>query len=174
MRTYWNKQGKHQAEYERLWTKLVPDCDMASTVHGELLRCMGRLSHDRNNNSGCNFDMRNMVYAAYTLASAWREEIREQLCHPDDLEDWIKAYESHVRSGRSYVPKEWQVDQAFENIFDAVVEIVIEKDAACCCEPRRTKRPAKKKKTGKKKAKKVLKKKAKKKKSGKTDNYFDE
>ena len=41
--TYWNRNGKHQATYNKLWDELVPLSGPAKTKEGELLRAMSRL-----------------------------------------------------------------------------------------------------------------------------------
>ncbi len=41
--TYWNRNGKHQATYNKLWDELVPPTGPAKTKEGELLRAMSRL-----------------------------------------------------------------------------------------------------------------------------------
>lgn len=51
--SYWNSTGIYQKEYNIL-TKLVPDMGEANTMHGEMIRCVGRLYHDFCNNGNCN------------------------------------------------------------------------------------------------------------------------
>jgi len=47
--TYWNGQGKYQAEYNRL-AELMPAMGAADTVAGELIRAASKLGHDFYNN----------------------------------------------------------------------------------------------------------------------------
>lgn len=47
--TYWDRQGLHQAEYDRL-TGLMPAMGKADTVAGELVRAVSRLGYDFYNN----------------------------------------------------------------------------------------------------------------------------
>lgn len=51
--SYWNSTGIYQKEYNDL-TKLVPDMGEANTMHGEMIRCVGRLYHDFCNNGNYN------------------------------------------------------------------------------------------------------------------------
>lgn len=51
--TYWNRKGIYQNEYDNL-KKLVPYSGEADTVHGEMLRCVGKLYYDYFNNGNCN------------------------------------------------------------------------------------------------------------------------
>ena len=52
--SYWHKNGAYQKEYVSLWDELVPRQDEAKTVHGELIRSLGRLQHEYCNNGNCN------------------------------------------------------------------------------------------------------------------------
>lgn len=52
--TYWQNNGKHQAAYDELFAKLVPDQGKAETAHGEVLRLASNLYYELYNNGGCN------------------------------------------------------------------------------------------------------------------------
>jgi hypothetical protein len=52
--SYWGGNGAYQKEYDSLWVELVPSQGEAKTVHGELIRSLGRLQHDYCNNGNCN------------------------------------------------------------------------------------------------------------------------
>ena len=47
--TYWNKQGKFQAEFDRL-VELMPIMGSCDTVAGEMIRSVSRLGYDLYNN----------------------------------------------------------------------------------------------------------------------------
>ena len=47
--TYWNDNGKHQAEYKRL-IELMPGSGASTVVAGELIRAVSRLGYDLYNN----------------------------------------------------------------------------------------------------------------------------
>ena len=51
---YCNNNGAYQDLYDSMWKSLVPESDIASTMHGELIRCIGRLYYDFCNNGNCN------------------------------------------------------------------------------------------------------------------------
>lgn len=44
------------SEYERLWCELVPPSRHADTVHGELIRCVGRLTDEAYRNGNLNWN----------------------------------------------------------------------------------------------------------------------
>ena len=56
--TYWNRNGKYQAEYDELEKlNLVPNEGRATTYHGELLRCLNNIYYDAYNNGWVNLDL---------------------------------------------------------------------------------------------------------------------
>jgi hypothetical protein len=52
--TYWNNQGKHQKAYQELTNDLMSAHGKADTLHGELLRALGKIYYDYYNNGMCN------------------------------------------------------------------------------------------------------------------------
>lgn len=52
--SYWNHHGAYQEQYEILTAKMVPFRGASSSVHGELLRGVGRLFYEYCNNGNCN------------------------------------------------------------------------------------------------------------------------
>ena len=52
--SYWNNNGAYQEEHDRLWEELVPASGSAPTIHGELIRAVGRLFYEFCNNGNCN------------------------------------------------------------------------------------------------------------------------
>jgi hypothetical protein len=53
-KSYWNHEGAYQNIYDYLYENLVPSSGNAPTIHGELIRCVGRLYYDYCNNGNCN------------------------------------------------------------------------------------------------------------------------
>jgi len=49
-KTYWNNQGKFQAEYDRMVEELMPASGNCATVAGEMIRSVSRLGYDFYNN----------------------------------------------------------------------------------------------------------------------------
>lgn len=52
--TYWNKKGKYQDDFDRLYKELVPEFGESDTLNGEILRISSYLYYDFFNNGGCN------------------------------------------------------------------------------------------------------------------------
>jgi len=53
-KSYWAGNGAYQKEQDKLYKELVPDNGEAPTVHGEMIRAIGRLFYDFCNNGNCN------------------------------------------------------------------------------------------------------------------------
>ena len=51
---YWNGEGKHQEEYDRLYAELVGSSGSSETLNGELIRAASRLCHENFNNGNSN------------------------------------------------------------------------------------------------------------------------
>jgi hypothetical protein len=64
---YWNKKGRFQKLYNRLWDRLVPAKGDAPSHHGQLLRYASRIYHDIYNNGGGNLDNQFFRQAASVL-----------------------------------------------------------------------------------------------------------
>lgn len=54
MKTYFNEEGQHQADLDRMWDAYVPAQGEADTAHGEAIRIISRFSYDIYNNGGGN------------------------------------------------------------------------------------------------------------------------
>ena len=52
--SYWNHTGAYQEEGERLFEEMVPSMGAASTLNGELIRGINRLTYEYLNNGNCN------------------------------------------------------------------------------------------------------------------------
>jgi Zn finger protein HypA/HybF involved in hydrogenase expression len=53
-KSYWGGTGAYSKELTKLEQELVPDSGEANSVHGELVRAIGRLFYDFCNNGNCN------------------------------------------------------------------------------------------------------------------------
>ena len=53
-KSYWANNGAYSELFDKKWDELVPANGKCSTIHGELMRCFGRLNYDYGNNGNCN------------------------------------------------------------------------------------------------------------------------
>lgn len=95
--TYWNKKGKHQAEWDKLYSDLVPNQGYASTEQGELLRTLSNVYYDIYNNGGCNLnhgrnsDWHGMVYLLGKLGFKGYPMEKLSAVNPMEFEDLIHS-----------------------------------------------------------------------------------
>lgn len=54
VKSYWNDNAKYSKQYKEFWDELVPDSGEAETIKGELVRIVGRITHEYYNNGNCN------------------------------------------------------------------------------------------------------------------------
>lgn len=86
--SYWNETGYYQDDYDLLWNNLVPSSGEADTLHGELIRAIGRLYYDYCNNGNINAvdaEWENDYYPCYNCGGEGEMEDEE---YNDDTEEY--------------------------------------------------------------------------------------
>lgn len=80
--SYWNHTGAYQEEGDRLFEEMVPSMGAASTLNGELIRGINRLTHEYLNNGNCN-----AAVPHYAADRPWcdRDENEEE-CDEDEID----------------------------------------------------------------------------------------
>jgi len=53
-KSYWDKNGVYQIQFDQMYKTLVPDCGNSKTLNGELIRSISRLFYEYCNNGNCN------------------------------------------------------------------------------------------------------------------------
>ena len=107
--TYWNKQGAHQADYDRL-VELMPMMGNCDTVAGELIRAVSKLGHDFYNNG-----MGNNTSGAVNFLEAKGAIDRNTYC---TIYDYTRGalYQGRYDGDSLQVAMERMVDQTVEFI----------------------------------------------------------
>ena len=80
--SYWNDTGLYQKEYEAFYDELVPQSNEADTNHGELIRCISRLTYDYYNNGNCNA-VENLMDSCEECGGSGYEETHDDEEHED-------------------------------------------------------------------------------------------
>lgn len=124
MTTYWNHEGKHQTEYNRLYEKLVPASGRAGTQHGELLRAICKLYYDYYNNGACNYPIHKQHIG--TLEN-WREEIKSKIEDTTDFDSLIRAFWKHAFDEDCMYFDDLD-ESKLEELTDAVILVVLDED----------------------------------------------
>lgn len=112
--TYWNNNGKHQADYELLANTIVPPSGNAGTYEGEMLRATTRLYYDYYNNG-----MANNTSGAVKFLIEANDKFNLGIDH--ELE--LVSYECNT----TYYT-EAPLAEPLETIANAVIEYVLSKD----------------------------------------------
>ena len=102
-KTYWNKEGAYQEEFEQLVKELVPQSGYAGSDRGELIRAIMRLQYEYYNNGNCN-----------AKEEVWGEE-EVFVGYGDDGEE-VYEYESVI--------VEEKVSEFFQEFIDLIKEYV--------------------------------------------------
>jgi hypothetical protein len=118
MGTYWEKDGPHQAAYDRLHEELVPSAGAAETLEGEMLRAAGGMGYEFYNNGGGNNVSGNLIFLrdnmpgfdpewwaelAPYVSGATSGSVSPGVC--DTVEEVLDAVVVHVDSlGGRYTP----------------------------------------------------------------------
>jgi hypothetical protein len=66
---------KWRSEFKRLWKKLVPPQGQSSTVQGELIRAVGRLSDEAFRNGNRNFSRNHQILCRYVRTTLKDPEV---------------------------------------------------------------------------------------------------
>lgn len=101
-KSYWNRNGKYQADYDKLYDTLVPASGMTDTLFGEVVRAVSRLSYEYYNNGNGNACERNEIEG---------EWVECPYCHGSGTcEDDVEEYECPECGGEGgyYEEGEWE------------------------------------------------------------------
>jgi len=86
-----NRKGSNEGwrpEFQRLWKELVPATGQATTVQGELIRAIGRLSDEAYRNGNYNFDKGHRIQCKYL-----RENLEDPTVFSEveihEIDQWI-------------------------------------------------------------------------------------
>ena len=147
--SYWAGDGPLQKEYDVLYETLVPACGSAKTLNGELIRGIGRLGHEYNNNGNCNAWSKKKNDGYWNVSGYYSKFLRliastvpftSVSCSPvaeiianafdsnsddDDNEDYDhkRAVERAAERRKIYFSKENQ--QAYDDLFTHVIYHVL-------------------------------------------------
>lgn len=116
---YGRGKGKYEQEYERLWTQLVPISGQADTVQGELVRAIGKLASEYNQNGNANWDRGFRMLTNY-LWKHLRDRKAFDLLTIAQAERDIQ--EIRGMGNRSRLLNYQDGEDAFDRIMDRVVE----------------------------------------------------
>lgn len=89
---YFGDGGAYGKEYAELRKALVPDYGDAPTIHGELIRCIGRLTYDFYNNGNCNVQDTVTEDCPECNGSGWEDNPHYDEDNPDYEDEWVNCH----------------------------------------------------------------------------------
>jgi hypothetical protein len=119
MKTYWNNNGKYQAEFDSLWKELVSVQGKSKTLEGEFLRAIAKIYYDAYNNG-----FGNNTSGAYNF-----------LVKKFDILDTVPAFSNLagiVNFGCVYTPPmTWgETTKILDDAVDAIVEYIVSRNGS--------------------------------------------
>ena len=121
--TIWSGKSPLEATKERLWGALIPQSGSCLTSHGELLRAVGRIYYDRNNNGFGNGPFK----AWDKVICNHYDQISEYMVHCS-LRDFLEEF-CFINYGEDVVPRDWTGDKSLEELIKATICAVEKMDA---------------------------------------------
>jgi hypothetical protein len=129
--SYWNQEGKYQAEYDAAWQALIPASGEAEDGLPESLRAISRIGYDYYNNGFCNLWQSSEEYDGDDYYDVYRmdsfyEDLVEYLYFqiPRDLHKQLKDF---LLDAQGYCNWSDQAD-IIDRIIDYIMEQIIEQE----------------------------------------------
>ena len=132
--SYWDNEGKYQAEYDAAWKALIPASGEAEDGLPEALRAISRVGYDYYNNGFCN------LWQEWEDVDEWGEDtiVREMDSYYEDL---VAYLEWHVppklyREFKDWLPTinygsiKWgsNGDDVIDRIINHIIEEMIDEE----------------------------------------------
>ena len=133
--SYWDNEGKYQAEYDAAWKALIPASGEAKDGLPEALRAISRIGYDYHNNGFCNlwhyyeeFDYRWGEETTVREMDSYYEGLVDYLAYhvPPKLYNEFKAWLPTV----SYGSITWGAngDDVIDRIINHIIEQMLEEE----------------------------------------------
>lgn len=117
-KSYWNKEGLYEAEYNELYDALVPASGMANTLFGEVVRAASRLGYDYYNNGNCN------AYEQTEIEGDW---VECSCCHGSGIcEDDESEYECCECGGEGGHYEESEYETSIHPLYEKFLRLIRE------------------------------------------------
>ena len=128
--SYWDNEGKYQAQYDRAWKQLIPFEGEAEDGWPEALRAISRIGYDYYNNGFCNlwrsseeYDEDGCYYDVYEMDSFY-EELVDYLAYeiPRDLHKQLKEFLLDAQGYCNWSDSSDIIDRIIDHIMEGLIK----------------------------------------------------
>ena len=128
--SYWDNEGKYQAQYDRAWKQLIPFEGEADDGLPEALRAISRIGYDYFNNGFCNlwqgseeYDSDGCCYTEYSMDSYY-EELVDYLRYeiPRDLHKQLKEFLLDAQGYGNWSDSADIIDRIIDHIMEGIIK----------------------------------------------------
>ena len=128
--SYWDNEGKYQAQYNKAWKQLIPASGEAKDGLPEALRAISRIGYDYYNNGFCNlwrsseaYDSDGCYYDEYSMDSYY-EELVDYLRYeiPRDLHKQLEEFLLDAQGYGSWSDSADIIDRIIDYIMEGIIK----------------------------------------------------
>jgi hypothetical protein len=128
--SYWDNEGKYQAQYNKAWKQLIPASGEAKDGLPEALRAISRIGYDYYNNGFCNlwrsseaYDSDGCYYDEYEMDSYY-EELVDYLRYeiPRDLHKQLEEFLLDAQGYGSWSDSADIIDRIIDYIMEGIIK----------------------------------------------------
>jgi len=128
--SYWDNEGKYQAQYDRAWKQLIPASGEAEDGLPEALRAISRIGYDYYNNGFCNLWREweeydgDECYTEYKMDSYYQDlaEYLEDNLPSNDLYKELKSFMLDAQGYGRWSDQAGIIDRIIDHIMEGIME----------------------------------------------------
>lgn len=130
--SYWNNEGKYQAQYNKAWEQLIPAQGEAENGWPEALRAISRIGYDYYNNGFCN------LWQTWDEGDIEMDSYYEDLVYylrrhmPSDMYKQLNEFLHDAKGYGSWSDRAGIIDRIIDHIMEGIIEaeLITETEAA--------------------------------------------
>ena len=130
--SYWNNEGKYQAQYNKAWEQLIPAQGEAENGWPEALRAISRIGYDYYNNGFCN------LWQTWDEGDIEMHSYYEDLVYylrrhmPSDMYKQLNEFLHDAKGYGSWSDRAGIIDRIIDHIMEGIIEaeLITETEAA--------------------------------------------
>ena len=128
--SYWDNEGKYQAEYNQAWKQLIPASGEADDGWPEALRAISRIGYDYYNNGFCNLwqgwedvDDDGEDCMVYKMDSFYEDLVDYLVCHvPYNMHKELRGFLLDAQGYGNWSDRDVIIHQIMDHIMEGIIE----------------------------------------------------